>query len=223
MNKALLITGNTYPARRAIKALGGKWNPERSGWLAPVSDQARKLAEDRGFSVEEVDVDPILLETPTGERLRAIRQDKLDRCSASKLARAERLEAKAGELGKSLEPYDDWAFWTEPIKIGHHSEHRHRRLRERLQNKMRKQSELLGEASGLRAEARPQKARIAGDAERQRERKREQLDQAIGVGSRVVDFSFGPGTVVRVNRKSYTVEYDRGFKCARDKTYFRPE
>jgi hypothetical protein len=37
-----LITGNTYPVKDQIKALGGvKWDPIRKGWLVP-DDRAAK-------------------------------------------------------------------------------------------------------------------------------------------------------------------------------------
>lgn len=39
------ITGNTYPVKDAIKALGGKWNKTAKGWDVPdeVADEARTL------------------------------------------------------------------------------------------------------------------------------------------------------------------------------------
>ena len=39
------ITGNTYPVKDAIKALGGKWNKTAKGWDVPdeVADEARAL------------------------------------------------------------------------------------------------------------------------------------------------------------------------------------
>jgi hypothetical protein len=43
--KMTLITGNTYPVKDAIKALGGKWDADRKGWTVPdaKADAARKL------------------------------------------------------------------------------------------------------------------------------------------------------------------------------------
>jgi hypothetical protein len=40
-----LITGNTYPVREFIKALGGTWNKAGKGWLVPEdqADAARAL------------------------------------------------------------------------------------------------------------------------------------------------------------------------------------
>ena len=41
----ITITGNTYPVKDAIKALGGKWNKTAKGWDVPdeVADEARAL------------------------------------------------------------------------------------------------------------------------------------------------------------------------------------
>ena len=40
-----LITGNTYPVREQIKALGGRWNPDQKGWMVPEdrANEARQL------------------------------------------------------------------------------------------------------------------------------------------------------------------------------------
>jgi len=40
-----LITGNTYPVRDQIMALGGRWNPTVKGWSVPdaAADKARAL------------------------------------------------------------------------------------------------------------------------------------------------------------------------------------
>ena len=42
-----LITGNTYPVRDQIKALGGRWNGYRKGWEVPndKADEARAIVE----------------------------------------------------------------------------------------------------------------------------------------------------------------------------------
>lgn len=39
------ITGNTYPVKEQIKALGGRWNNDRKVWMVPAdkADQARGL------------------------------------------------------------------------------------------------------------------------------------------------------------------------------------
>lgn len=39
------ITGNTYPVKEQIKALGGRWNADCKAWMVPAdkADAARKL------------------------------------------------------------------------------------------------------------------------------------------------------------------------------------
>lgn len=41
----MLITGNTYPVKEQLKALGGRWNANAKGWDVPEmnADAARKL------------------------------------------------------------------------------------------------------------------------------------------------------------------------------------
>lgn len=223
MTTVILITGNTFTSRRELKALGGKWYPDQTGWIVPVTQQsaAEKIAVERGFSTGIIEIEDMPLERPTGERLRAIRQAKLDRRAERLNARADRLEKLAAAETSKVTQYDDFAFWTQPILIGHHSEKSHRRLRDRLSASMSKSVQYANEAQELRAAAAPVKARIAGDAEQRRQMERDSLDKLVTIGSRVMDFSFGEGTVVRVHKKSYTVKYDRGFQYSRDKSYFR--
>ena len=38
------ITGNTYPVREHLKALGAKWDPEQKAWMVP-DEQAEKARE----------------------------------------------------------------------------------------------------------------------------------------------------------------------------------
>lgn len=44
------ITGNTYPVRDQLKALGGKWNAGRKVWMVPAdkADAARQLVVGAG-------------------------------------------------------------------------------------------------------------------------------------------------------------------------------
>jgi hypothetical protein len=45
MTTLSLITGNTYPHRQALRALGGRWNPIAQGWEVPaeLADRCRAL------------------------------------------------------------------------------------------------------------------------------------------------------------------------------------
>lgn len=41
------IKGNTYPVKDALKAIGGRWNPDQKVWMVPdeVADKARKIVD----------------------------------------------------------------------------------------------------------------------------------------------------------------------------------
>ncbi len=45
MSTTTLITGNTYPVKEQIKALGGRWNKRAQGWEVPSdrAEEARQL------------------------------------------------------------------------------------------------------------------------------------------------------------------------------------
>jgi hypothetical protein len=50
MNQTVLITGNTYPVKDALKSLGAKWDADAKGWRVPAAkaDEARKLVNGGG-------------------------------------------------------------------------------------------------------------------------------------------------------------------------------
>ena len=45
MTTQVPISGNTYPVKDAIRALGGRWNPNLKSWMVPAdkADAARAL------------------------------------------------------------------------------------------------------------------------------------------------------------------------------------
>jgi len=84
--------------------------------------------------------------------------------------------------------------------------------------------ESLDIAKGMREKAANiMNVRVAGDAERSREKTRAALDTLINKGSRVHDAVFGPGIVAGICKKSYRIKFDRLDRViARDKSYIRP-
>jgi hypothetical protein len=44
-SKFVLVTGNTFPVKEELKALGARWNAEEKGWMVPAgkAEQAKKL------------------------------------------------------------------------------------------------------------------------------------------------------------------------------------
>ena len=50
MADTVLITGNTFPVKEAIKLLGGRWDSKAKGWLVPAdkAEEARALVTGAG-------------------------------------------------------------------------------------------------------------------------------------------------------------------------------
>lgn len=117
--------------------------------------------------------------------------------------------------------------WSEPIKLGHHSQKRHEKMFERRDSFFRTQIELENKAKRFREKA-GNLLHFAdtnkGDAERKRERERAELDKVIAVGSRVTSFLMNGkvGTVVRVFKKSYRVDYGGSETRTYRKDYCEP-
>lgn len=46
------ITGNTYPVKDSLKALGARWNPDQKAWMIAddKADEARKIVAQGGSS-----------------------------------------------------------------------------------------------------------------------------------------------------------------------------
>ena len=113
--------------------------------------------------------------------------------------------------------------FTEPIKIGHHSERKHRKIFEKRDNEMRAIIEnekvikrMLEKAENLESFANTNK----GDAERKRETQRELADSVFKKGDKIYDVCYRDGEILKVNTKTYTIKFASGFTTTRDKSYF---
>lgn len=155
------------------------------------------------------------------EEIRAYRQAKLDRKSDRRQAWADSAVKKADAIDNSLNPYKDWNFITQPILVGHHSEGRHRNLLKRIHNKMDREMELRQKAQDHLNHV-GAKARVKGDAERHYQAIADKMDTLVTVGSRIYDSCFREGTIVKVNKKTYTIKWDSGSTWTREKYFVRP-
>jgi hypothetical protein len=50
MAQTTLITGNTFPVKDQLRALGGRWDADEKGWRVPAdkADEARQLVAGAG-------------------------------------------------------------------------------------------------------------------------------------------------------------------------------
>lgn len=173
MINAVLITGETYLHRRELARLGGRWSRDMGGYLfipdGYTSAGLEGLTALDGLRIQPVEVDPSELAPPTYADKRAARSERHERNAARYEGRAEGRERKANEVAGQLagDPmYSDYGIMTEPIKVGHHSEGRHRRAKERVSRKMGQAVQLGREAAELRGRAAAALAAAKPDSER---------------------------------------------------------
>lgn len=222
--QAFLITGNTYPVRRELRAAGCLFDRDEMGYIvaADKAEPAKQVAEQRGLTVEPYDATDEQLTPATGERLRAIREDKRERRRERLLARADAADRRADKHnGKITRGEREFLQLCEPVKIGHHSQRRHEKLIKRARDAFFAEGEERVKAQDLRRKAdwlAP--VLVKGDTERKRQEKRDAATAAIAIGDTVSDPMFGVGVVLRVNTKTFTVNYpERGFRQAVDKSW----
>lgn len=152
------------------------------------------------------------------EEIRTYRQNRLDRRNDRRKTWAASARQKITAIDKSLKPYNDWAFITQPVLVGHHSEGRHRNLLKRIHNKMDKSHELWEKAK-KHEELSNQTAVVKGDAAARWEAVRLHVLSWLKVGD-VVDCGYAaPVTVLKINKKTANIKTQFG-KGIRELIYF---
>jgi hypothetical protein len=218
---ALLITGETYRNRHAIRGVGGRFDHERGGYLTPDTPAPRELAARLGLIVEAVilDRDPAAAETieETRARRNAARQRRADRLDSQ----AETQDRAAVAARARVSPHErDFLALFEPVKRGHHSQRRHEKLIARAQKSFQDEGQARHDAAELRARAhrlRAGCAQVAGDAAARDQAARDAADRVITVASVIRHVVYGEGIVVRVNKKTYSITWSRGSEFPVDK------
>lgn len=158
------------------------------------------------------------------EELREIRQKRANQKAARFRVWADGAEKKADkERAKHSGFSTDYSFITQPLLVGHHSYNRMKNLRNRISRQMDKEQEYRKVAQSYRerADRLEQGVRVAGDAETKREQNRIEQDKYVQIGTKVRDAIFGDAEVIKINKKTYTLKFASGWKCARDKSYIR--
>jgi hypothetical protein len=160
-------------------------------------------------------------EKRTPEEVRAQRQAKLDKKVARMRKKAERLQKEADSKLAVMDQYrGDIAFLTQPAAPGSTFGRQGAKVYARYDKGM----ELSTEAAKLKEQADWKEKRgvsVKGDAEAQRQLEREKRDKVFTVGSKVYDWIFGDGEILKVNRKTYTIKFASGGTYTRDKSFIK--
>jgi hypothetical protein len=210
--QALLVTGDTYPNRRALRALGAVWQPKLTGYALPI-DKRDAAAALQGLDIEPWDFDSDPFAPLSPDDLRAYRQDKQDRRAARLRERADLADARSQKASNRLSREErEFLSLGEPVKVGHHSERRHRKLIDKAWNSALEAGREAAYADDLRHRADwLQPARVAGDAAAARAAANEATRGKFALGDTVKDVVYGQGVIVRVNPKSFSVRTPSGF------------
>ena len=154
-------------------------------------------------------------EPTEAEEIREFRLAKAEQKAARLDQWASKREQDANrQLNSNPSIRHDIAFNTQPGHIPFRA--RLIKADERAFESLEKAGEMHAKAASLR------NVRVAGDAERKRQKLREHLDTLISKGTLVHDAVFGNGTVVGVYKKSYRIKFSEDFTTSRDKSYVCP-
>lgn len=212
------VTGTSYEDKQLMQNYGLRWDRKRENWRGKLSPPQTSELKKKRFGVKK--------STPftESERKKQLKEKQLSKPTKYR-EWGEKRKVKAKQSYERATSISDMIPLGQPILVGHHSEKHHRSDIAKIERGMDKAVEhtkkaetFLARASSLERAA----STIKGDAERERQRKREKLDKVIEVGSRVNNVHYGIGTVMRVNKKTYTVQFDGGFKETVDKTFNVP-
>lgn len=224
MTNAYLITGNTYPHRRTMRAGGALFDRGERGYITDSAELAER-AKVLGLTVEPYEATQEQLTPATGEELRAIRQDRLNRRAARYADLAERAERRADQARDRISPHErDFLRLGEPIKVGHHSERRHRKLIERVYAATDAEMAERKKAERYRELSQAGQARVKGDAAAKYQAEVEKNEAQISLGDWVWWFG-NEAQVIKINAKSYRIQVGPGRTMTTDKgsvSYSRP-
>lgn len=127
---------------------------------------------------------------------------------------AQKAEQKLIEKRKELENFRKNKDFTEPIKIGHHSQRRHEKMFKRQDNLIKQTIELqdkikthLEKAENLKKFANRNK----GDAEKERKEKQKIFDEKIKLGNQV-SCLYGKGKIIKILSKDCRILFDPGLE-----------
>lgn len=136
----LQITWNTYPFKRELYKSGCRFDYEKKAYIWPDTNEIRVFCENRKLEITEIaDIDIWEEFEVQQQNLRAEKRAEKYR------KRAENYNEKADQTDISQQERDFLLLW-EPIKVGHHSERRHRKLIEKSNRTMDKKMEFYNKS-----------------------------------------------------------------------------
>lgn len=160
------------------------------------------------------------------EEIRAYRQAKLDRKIARLRKQASNMENVSNNLTSQFRELSQDIAWVTQPNINSSRGRAFRNSREKVLNKYDKGMRLSIEAEKIKEKANWMEGmgvRVKGDAQKKREAERMEQDKIIHIGTKIITFlNQSVGTVVKVNKNTYTVQFEQGRKYAVEKNFCNP-
>ena len=155
--KGFLVTGDTYPLKNTIKAMGGKWNGGLKGWVVPPTSAKaiNKLSKEKRLSVTALKTEEdVYRRISAAERL-DLRKERYEKKGERWGHSAAKLKKEADDYHKRSHDLVNDIPFGQPVLVGHYSEKSHR-------NRLDKAWNLLGKAvhADEAAEEKSRKSRI---------------------------------------------------------------
>ena len=210
----LLLSGDTYRLRAEIRTLFTPliYDKLRGGWLIPIRHTIalHTFADEHDCTVTSV---PFEMDSEAKRNaLVSLHNTKRDRLHE----RLDRLQTVYNQCRDTYKSFtSDNAFLTQPILTGHHSEAGHRKLKAKISANEDRKQRLLADIKKITQQIahldNPQTHAVKGDTKRRDAAKIKHLDELLSVGSRVHSYLYGVGTIIKVNKASYQVRWDKGF------------
>jgi len=206
MIPVITLSGDTYQIRREIRALGGVWQADKKQYIVPESkrDRVAALIGTRKIEVFDGEAPDNSFEPLAGDALRAYRQAKADRKAERIQTRADKKSALAESLFEKEHRIADMIPFGQPVLCGHHSQRRHERDIERMNNLSAKACTAYQEGQHLArvAERLSLPVAIKGDAEARHEVHRQKIRESVNVGDIIFTHIYGDMEVLKINQKT---------------------
>lgn len=204
-----IITWDTYTIRKEIKAkFNAFWNADHKGRACPKEDGLHEFCGLHNLEIIELD-EPVEQESDIDKRIRYVKK-RLEKWSNVE-AKNESIVEASYEKSKLLTNNYDNAILTEPIKIWHHSEKRHRKLKETIWKNLEKRHEAyekIDEAQDKKeyreAELKLLESKKAGtrkNAEQRRTEESERVKNSLKVWDKVI-YNRTECTIEKMNAKT---------------------
>jgi hypothetical protein len=121
--KGFLVTGNTYPLKASLKAMGGKWVKDEGGWVIPTrsAKELNKLAKEKKLNVRALKTEENVFRSLNEAERLDIRQAKNERKIERWENKAIKKSAEAKMLYKKADNVYSSIPFGQPVMPDHYS------------------------------------------------------------------------------------------------------